>query len=219
MHVTGLVAHQTAVDGEVVRPGPPSWSRLERLDRRPVDRGVLRLEGEYWTIVYDGTVVRLRDTVGLRHLAQLLWHPQRDFPAVDLMRAVALAGASRAGRPPAGTEGPAADTRAAFAYRRRLRDLDDELTDADGRADLGRSASLRAERDALHRELRDGGRVERLGRDVERARLAVTKALKAALDRVRAAHPALAAHLDASVKRGYVCVYRPDPRCPIQWDC
>jgi hypothetical protein len=23
---------------------------------------------------------------------------------------------------------------------------------------------------------------------------------------------------DASVKRGYVCVYRPDPRSPIRWD-
>jgi hypothetical protein len=33
---------------------------------------VFRLEGEYWTIAYNGVVCRLRDTVGLRSIAQLL---------------------------------------------------------------------------------------------------------------------------------------------------
>src|SRR5262245_30694099 len=46
----------------------------------------------------------------------------------------------------------------------------------------------------------------------ERARLAVTKAVKAALARIAAAHPELGRHLAATVRRGYVCVYRPAPR-------
>jgi len=46
----------------------------------------------------------------------------------------------------------------------------------------------------------------------------VTKALKATLTRIRPGNPALADHLDASVKRGYVCVYLSDPRCPTRWD-
>jgi hypothetical protein len=54
--------------------------------------------------------------------------------------------------------------------------------------------------------------------DAGRARIAVTKAIKAGLERVRPAHHALASHLDATVKRGYVCVYRPDPRSPIRWN-
>ena len=32
-------------------------------------------EGEYWTICCDGIVVRLRDSKGLRYLAELLRHP------------------------------------------------------------------------------------------------------------------------------------------------
>jgi len=184
---------------------------------RPLDRCLLRLEGEYWTIAYDGTVVRMRDTVGLRHLSQLLWHPHREFHALDLMHALALAGGSRGGRPPDG--GPTTvDAPAAMAYRRRIRDLEAELAEAEHRVDLGRMDCLRAELDAIVRELRDGARGRHLRVGAERARIAVTKAIKATLARLRPVHPALGAHLDASVKRGYVCIYRPDPRCPIRWD-
>jgi len=53
---------------------------------------------------------------------------------------------------------------------------------------------------------------------IERARVAVTKNIKAALGRIREHHPTLADHLDATVRRGYACVYRPDPRVPTKWD-
>ena len=36
---------------------------------------ICRQEGEYWTIVYDGALFRLRDAKGLRYLAHLLCHP------------------------------------------------------------------------------------------------------------------------------------------------
>jgi hypothetical protein len=38
---------------------------------------VFRREGEYWTVCYEGSVVRLKDSKGLRHLARLLAHPAR----------------------------------------------------------------------------------------------------------------------------------------------
>ena len=52
---------------------------------------------------------------------------------------------------------------------------------------------------------------------LERARLAVTKAIRIALARIAAAHPGLGRHLGATVRRGYSCVYLPDPRTPIAW--
>ena len=52
---------------------------------------------------------------------------------------------------------------------------------------------------------------------LERARLAVTKAIRIALARIAAAHPGLGRHLSATVRRGYSCVYLPDPRTPIAW--
>ena len=56
--------------------------------------GLIRREGEYWTIAYDGTVVRLRDTKGLRYLDHLLRHPGRVFPVWELLAAVGRVGAA-----------------------------------------------------------------------------------------------------------------------------
>jgi hypothetical protein len=51
----------------------------------------------------------------------------------------------------------------------------------------------------------------------ERARLAVTKAIKTALARIAIVHPTLARHLGATVRRGHFCCYIPDPRYPVAW--
>jgi len=50
--------------------------------------GVFRLEEEYWTVAYEGSVVRLKSTKGLHYLAQLLRHPGRAFPVRELMAIV-----------------------------------------------------------------------------------------------------------------------------------
>jgi hypothetical protein len=52
---------------------------------------------------------------------------------------------------------------------------------------------------------------------VEPARVAVTKGIKRAIEVIATHHPALAAHLEATVRRGYLCRYTPDPRHPIEW--
>ena len=41
--------------------------------------GLFRREGEYWTIAYEGNVVRLKDAKGLHYLDHLLRHPGRRF--------------------------------------------------------------------------------------------------------------------------------------------
>jgi len=66
-------------------------------------------------------------------------------------------------------------------------------------------------------ELAEGGATAAQDAGLERARLAVTKAIKAALARIDAAHPELGRHLTATVRRGYACVYLPDPRSLIAW--
>lgn len=45
---------------------------------------LFRREGEYWTIVYAGMTVRLRDAIGLHYLAYLLAHPNRRLSANEL---------------------------------------------------------------------------------------------------------------------------------------
>jgi hypothetical protein len=99
-------------------------------------RCLFRREGEYWTVGFDGLVVRLRDAKGLGHLA----------------RAVGL-----------------------------------------------------------------GGRGRRAAAHAERARVNVTRAIRAAVANLARVHPGLGRHLAVTVRTGRYCAYTPDPRVPIAW--
>jgi tetratricopeptide (TPR) repeat protein len=46
---------------------------------------IFHQEGDYWTIGYNGTVVRLKEMKGLQHLACLLREPGREFHALALI--------------------------------------------------------------------------------------------------------------------------------------
>ncbi len=48
---------------------------------------VFRREADCWTLTYGGTVLRLRDTKGLRYIAHLLRHPGQGFDPRELVRA------------------------------------------------------------------------------------------------------------------------------------
>jgi len=49
---------------------------------------VFRREGDYWTISYGGTTVRLRDAVGVHYLVRLLTSPNQPFPVEELLATV-----------------------------------------------------------------------------------------------------------------------------------
>ncbi|MCA1706378.1 MAG: hypothetical protein LC808_25195, partial [Actinobacteria bacterium] len=51
----------------------------------------------------------------------------------------------------------------------------------------------------------------------QRARSNVSRSLRACLKRIETAHPALGTHLAATVRTGYFCSYRPDPRIAVEW--
>jgi len=199
-----------------------------------VARNVFRREGEYWTVAFDGSVVRLKDAKGLRHLAQLLARPGREFHAVDLEvaegRAATAPPASRAGggdpelqvRPDLGDAGTLLDATAKAAYQARLAELRAELEEAERGNDPARAASARQELDFLVGELARavglGGRDRRAASHAERARLNATRAIRAAMANLARANPALGRHLAATIRTGRYCSYTPDPRAPIAWD-
>jgi tetratricopeptide (TPR) repeat protein len=201
----------------------PSPGSTRDVATSPAGHGVFRCEGDYWTIAYAGRTVRVRDGRGVRYLAQLLRHPGQEIPATLL-----ASGEHASGEPARhdgdtvvvrdlGDAGPALDARAAAEYRRRVEELRAELAEAEERNDLGHAARARAEIEALCDELMAMKRDRRAASHAERARLTVTKGIKVALAKLAATHPALADHLAGTVKRGYLCVYRPDPRRPIVW--
>jgi non-specific serine/threonine protein kinase len=62
-----------------------------------------------------------------------------------------------------------------------------------------------------------GGRDRQASSATERARLNITKTIKAALRQIANNHPVLGQHLDTSIKTGTFCSYTPDPTRPISW--
>jgi hypothetical protein len=118
------------------------------------------------------------------------------------------------------TQVPALQAKA--AYRDRVRELSAELDDAEQSNDLGRVAKARAEMEALTNELTRavglGGRDRKAGSQTERARLNITRSVRAVLKRLQSEHPALGDHLDAAIKTGQFCSYSPDPELRLEWD-
>jgi hypothetical protein len=61
------------------------------------DPAILRLEGDYWTIAYAGTVVRIRHGKGFDYLARLLRAPGRVFHVSELTAADGASARRRSG--------------------------------------------------------------------------------------------------------------------------
>jgi len=178
------------------------------------DHWRLRRDGGDWLVDAGDEHARLRDSRGLHYLRALLAAPGRDIPALDL--AAGGAGVH------AHASGPVLDEQARSAYRRRLAALAGELGAADRAGDAGRARRLEAERQALLAELLRatglGGRARDLSPEAERARVNVTRTLRATLERIAESAPRAGAHLQASIRTGRACRYEPGPGGPAGWE-
>ena len=160
-------------------------------------------------------------------------HPGREFLAIDLEAADPLAAPSLARvprgsereltvRPDLGDAGVLLDATAKAAYQTRINELRAELDEADFGNDLARAANARARAGFSGRGAGPGGglggRDRRAASHAERARLNVTRAIRAAMVNLARGNPSLGRHLDATIRTGRYCSYTPDPRAPISWD-
>ena len=188
-------------------------------DEVPAAGGSLRVylhpvPGGLWLIGPEGAAVPLRALRGFGYLRELLRRPGQPVAALD------LAGAGAGAAVESGL-GDLLDAQALKAYRQRLRDLEQELTEAEDWSDLGRLDSLRAERDALLHELARatglGGRARTAGSSQERARVAVQKAISAATGRIATIDGPLGRHLQTRIHTGLNCSYEPDSVDGLDW--
>ena len=192
---------------------------------------LLRKEGDFWTVAYAGTELRMKDIKGLSYLALLISHPNQEFHALDLVadgagdgagdesdRSVTnvrgkrlSAGAVRRGL---GDAGAMLDASAKSAYRTRLTQLRQELEEAKELGNLDRAEAAENEIEKVSRELARGvglfGRDRRAVSASERARLSVTRAIKAAIEAIARKNRSLGRLLWDGVKTGTFCCYVPE---------
>jgi tetratricopeptide (TPR) repeat protein len=207
----------------------------------PVQRGVFRKEGEYWTVGYGGKSFRLKDTKGLGYLSHLIRHPATEFHVLDLVGGIAghheddESAPSERGLPRGdedlekagihignlGDAGEMLDDQAKAAYRRRLSELREELDEAKELGNVERAERAEQELDALTKELSRavglGGRNRRAASASERARQSVTKTIKAVLERIAQSDAELGDILSRCIRTGTFCSYQPDPDLTIAW--
>jgi tetratricopeptide (TPR) repeat protein len=183
-------------------PADPPPAHLRAAD----DAFSMSLEGDVWNICFRNQSALVRDTRGLQMLARLVAQPDQDIHVLDLSGA----GTSAAG---SGDAGPALDDQARQEYRRRVRELEEELEEATELGDQGRIEALQDEMEFITRELSRafglGGRQRPSGAAAERARVNVRRRIKDAIQRIGEQLPEAGRYLDNTVKTGSYCRYAP----------
>lgn len=209
-----------------IRPPPAAAVR----DATPA---TLRLAGDIWTIAHERRTLHINDGRGMRLLALLLERPRLEVHCLDLVAAVddgappgsalGIAGvpqtSSRASLQ--GSVGPSLDAQAKKAYRARIEALDDELAEAQAAGQDERVVRARAELEFVSRELARatgiGGRDRYSGSHSERARVNVTRAIRATLKRIGGYDAQLGRDLERTVQTGTYCAYRPERGRAVRW--
>ena len=212
---------QAMVTVEAARLGmrTPRWPTPEVQIGGHAPLRLLR-DGRRWRIQHGPLAAEVDDCVGMRYLGRLAERPGIDITATDLVAGanaptVVPACVDRTPERPmrADSRQPLLDRTAAAAYRARLMRLDTDIADAEQTNDLAALTRLRAEREWLVEELRRGaglgGRPRAFVDDAERARTAVAKAIRRAIEQVRRAEPSLGDRLRAQVSTGTVCRFTP----------
>ncbi|MDX8142570.1 hypothetical protein SK854_10620 [Lentzea sp. BCCO 10_0061] len=158
-------------------------------------RIVIRKENAWWIVSHQGRETRVEDLVGMRYLARLVADPGVEIAALELV-----------GGQDSGNQ-PVLDPVARAAYLTRIRDLRAQLDDnPTPRAE----AELEALLSHLERETGMGGRGRNFAGPAERARTAVRKAIRRAIDTIAATEQPTADALRKAVTTGYHCSYQPD---------
>ncbi len=202
-----------ALTSEIERAaaGVPSAALPERRRRVRLER-----KGDVWELRTGARSSLLKARRGLDHLVRLLAEPGREFHVMDL---------AADGRGVAESATPSEalfDERTKRELGERLADLREELAEAEANEDLGRAEKARAEIEAIGAHVRRavglGGRDRGHAGDAERARAAVTKALRAAIRQIGEHEGELAAELERAVRTGAFCRYEPIGAAAIEWE-
>ncbi len=180
-------------------------------------------EDRGWVVACGDIRCRLTDTKGLRYVAELVRSPgveRHSLDLVDRVEGVAV-GDLAIDRRQLGDAGALIDAKARRAYRHRIEALRAEIDVALDRGAEDRAEASQAELDQLVGQLAQafglGGRSRRASSAVERARLNVTRAIRAATARVSEALPEAGPVLDQRLRTGIYCAYEPEQGDDVRW--
>ena len=204
--------------GAAVARAEDRFSGSSKPPERVAATALFARSGQFWTIGYDGNTFQLKDLKGLSYIQRLLRHPGEEFHSLDLLSepepidapddsriergSSSLPTGVSLQRGLVGDAGELLDNQAVRSYRRRLLEIREELGEIREKGDVARAEEMESEAEFITRELARavglGGRNRRAGSAAERARLNITRAIKAAIQKISEFHPTLAELLNRS---------------------
>ena len=193
----------------------------------PASENLFLKEGDYWTLKFGSNQpIRLKDSVGLVYIHHLLQHPGYEFPVLMLVQQTR--GAAAVGRTTTAAEakdadlspndssgmGPLMDARALEEYRKRIKDLQEDIDEAERNNNSEAAANAREEQQLLESQLSEafglGGQPRPVGSPQEKARKAVSKAIHRAIRNIKKENQHLGDHLSNAIYIGAYVSYRPE---------
>ena len=193
----------------------------------PASENLFLKEGDYWTLKFGSNQpIRLKDSVGLVYIHHLLQHPGYEFPVLMLVQQTR--GAAAVGRTTTAAEakdadlspndfsgtGPSLDNEALEEYRKRIKDLQEDIDEAERNNNPEAATNAREERQLLESQLSEafglGGQPRPVGSPQEKARHSVSKAIHRAIRNIKKENQHLGDHLSNSIYTGTYVSYKPD---------
>lgn len=190
-----------------------------------------------WTLAYDGDPVSLKHRRALTHIHYLLKHPEKEFTAeelIDLSEGHLKVGGNspdpseaeltRAGIyfTERGSDQPVMDSKAAGEARRRLRELDGLVAEAERDNDKTALEWAKGERQrlvtSLAGALNKSRRTRKFSTEASRAKGTVERGLARALKTITRHHVSLGQHLQNTLRIREPFRYKPDRHVSWQTD-
>ena len=183
-------------------------------------------QGAVWRLRWGKEVTILRHFSGMAYIHLLLCH-QGQARTPEQLEAAAAQGAPErmetSGAPSGPSRDPKLDDQALREYRAQAQEYREVLDRTSGTQDPSELAERSEVEDQLqklearlHADIGFSGRPRDQG-EAEKTRVRVAKAISTARKQVRSVHPALAAHLEASLVKPAGSTPRYEPESPVTW--
>jgi hypothetical protein len=201
------LASRLGMPGLVDKLGMSEPVHAEKRTRsNPAEPVVVERSGGIFRISVGSRAATVKDSRGMQLLARLIERPNEEIHVLALASDAPSTSVSES------HSGELLDETARHAYRKRLADLEELISEAERLGDASRASRLQNEKDALVAELSRavgrGGRVRQAGSTTERARVNAQRRLKDAIARIREADMELGQFFERSLRTGTFCCFR-----------
>ena len=194
----------------------PSWQvDVSEFEGQATPGNRFALEGEFYSVTFDGRRFTIKKTVGMQYIVTLLSAPGKDFSACDLFQDAGRAPLPRQSATGGDTmdaglrldcmvQDPIVDGEAIRNIKKRISELVQEIEEAEANSNMERALLLRAKKESIEEQVykatRPGGGAKAFRNDQARMIASVSKAISRGIDRIGSHDPDLAEHLRQSIK-------------------